>query len=95
MSRLDWKSVVIGVVLGVSIIFGIGAANQTHGDEAPKKPEAHAVGRFQIVAAGDHKGVTVMVLDTVTGQIWHGGITPEGMQGPSGDFLAPKINAKK
>jgi len=93
MNSFDWKSGLIGLLLALSIFIGVGGANQKKGEDQPSKPEALAVGRFQIVANASPGTVTIMVLDTGTGQVWYDDHLPNNK--PAEAFLAPKIKAKK
>jgi hypothetical protein len=93
MNRFDWKSGLIGILLALALAFGVGSASQNKGGDTEKKSETATVGRFQIVAAGDNRGVTVLVLDTATGQVWFDDHAPPGDVGK--DFLAPKLKKEK
>lgn len=56
--HLDWRSLVVGLLLGVCLVLGMGAA-------APDR-----TGRYQISAIG-YPGNDAYVIDTGTGQVWH------------------------
>ena len=58
MKKIDMKSLLVGMILGVCILFALGAAP---GDRAD-------IGKYQIVCS-DSAG-TCFVIDTTTGQIW-------------------------
>lgn len=68
---LDLKSVVVGLLLGLLVAVGIGAAQEIPVGARP------IVNRFQI-EAGD--GGAVYVLDTASGQVWSAG--QAGFAGP-------------
>jgi hypothetical protein len=71
-TKIDIKSAVIGLISGVLVTLGIGAA-------ALPGP----IGRYQVAGVGNH-GV---IIDTATGQAWRGyfstsvGSTDEGFSG--------------
>ncbi len=77
-TKIDVKSMLVGIALGVAVMLGVGAATSPG-----------PIGRFQISATGNHG----LVLDTATGQVWSyffmssGGPTPQ-------DFFAPKLGQK-
>lgn len=54
--RLDPKSALLGLLLGVLATLAIGAASSPNS----------GVGRFQIAGTANHG----MILDTATGQVW-------------------------
>jgi hypothetical protein len=94
MNRLDWKSTLIGFLLALSIFLGVGAAYQKKGEEPARKPGTPQVGRFRIVIGGDARGVSALVLDTATGQVWSDDHVPASGK-PGKEFLAPKLEAEK
>lgn len=78
-TKLDLKSALLGVGLGIVITLGVAATT------APG-----LVGRYQVGGTGNHG----LVIDTVTGQVWsaylpaHEGKTDAG-------FYTPKSGDKK
>jgi hypothetical protein len=93
MFRIDWKSALIGLLLALSLFLGVGAASQNKREEPDRKAEQTIVGRFQIIAAGDNRGVTVLVLDTATGQVWYDDHAPPGEVRK--EFLTSKLKKEK
>lgn len=75
-SKIDFKSALLGLVLGVMATAAIGAATISPAQ----------VGRYQISGTGNQG----LVLDTVTGQVWsayfssHGGLGQKGFFEPKG-----------
>jgi hypothetical protein len=66
--RFDFKSMAIGVLVGLGAFFAVGA---TEGQR-----ETQPVGRFQITAGQ----TTAFVLDTKTGQVWSNNqFSPSGL----------------
>jgi len=78
-TKLDTKSTLLGLALGLLVSLGIAAAS------APG-----AVGRYQIAGTGNHG----LVLDTATGQVWSG-YFPSNGGSTDGDFSQPKLGGKK
>ena len=78
-TKIDIKSTVVGLALGVLITLGIAAASSPG-----------AVGRYQIAGTGNHG----LVLDTVTGQVWTGFFSSSGGKTDAG-FYQPKIGDNK
>jgi hypothetical protein len=92
MNRLDWKSFLIGLLLALCIFLGVGAAYQKKDEESARKPEAPPSGRFRIAIGGDARAVSVVVLDTATGQVWSHDHVPSTISAaPSKEFLAPRL----
>ena len=58
MKTIDTKSVLIGLLFGISVLLAIGAASGRQAE----------IGRYQI-ACPDHQ-TTCFVIDTRTGQVW-------------------------
>ena len=80
-TKIDTKSVGIGLALGVLITVAVAAATSP----------GNQVGRYQIVSNpnnGGQGGSHSLVLDTVTGRVWLGYV-PSGV-GSDPQFLQPK-----
>lgn len=78
--KLDIKSAVIGLAVGVLVTLGIAAASG---------PGTGSVGRYQIAGTGNHG----LIVDTATGRVWRGYFSShEGIT--DGDFFRPKMNEK-
>ncbi len=85
-SKIDLKSVLGGLAIGVIVMLVAGASS-------PSYP----YGRYQIAGAANY----FMVLDTTTGQVWAGNFNQLGQGSPamefrncpqsSGDFFQPKL----
>ena len=58
MKKIDIKSLLVGMILGVCVLLALGAATGKQAD----------IGRYQ-VACPDHAS-TCYVIDTTTGQVW-------------------------
>lgn len=78
-TKIDIKSALIGLGAGIFIMLGIAAA-----------ASPGSIGRYQIAGTGNHG----LIIDTVTGQVWHGYFASNGGN-TDGDFLTPKIGEKK
>jgi hypothetical protein len=80
-TRIDIKSALIGLSLGVLVALGVGAASP---------PISVSVGRYQVACAGNDG----LIIDTATGQAWRAHFPPD--RGTTdGDFFTPKIAEKK
>jgi hypothetical protein len=58
MKKIDIKSLLVGMILGVCVLLALGAATGKQAD----------IGRYQ-VACPDNQS-TCFVIDTTTGQVW-------------------------
>ena len=58
MKKIDIKSLLVGMILGVCVLLALGAATGKQAD----------IGRYQ-VACPDNQS-TCFVIDTATGQLW-------------------------
>jgi len=78
-TKIDIKSAVLGLGIGVIVMLGIAAASSRD-----------ANGRYQIAGVGNHG----LIIDTATGQVWSGYfLSNEGKT--DADFFQPKIGDKK
>jgi hypothetical protein len=78
-TKIDLKSAMFGLGLGVLVAFGIAATSSRD-----------ANGRYQIAGTGNHG----LIIDTATGQVWTGYFSSsEANTDP--DFFQPKISDKK
>jgi hypothetical protein len=78
-TKIDIKSAIIGLGVGVLVTLGIAAASSPS-----------AVGRYQIAGTSNHG----LIIDTATGQVWRGYfLSHEG--GTDADFFKPKFGEKK
>jgi hypothetical protein len=59
MKKIDKKSLLVGMILGVCVLLALGAATGRQAD----------IGRYQVVACPDNQS-TCFVIDTTTGQVW-------------------------
>lgn len=78
-TRLDGKSVLIGLLAGIGAMLAIGAASPNH-----------TVGRYQVGGTASQ----ALVIDTATGQVWTR-FTPSGSGSSDTDFAAPKLQGTK
>jgi hypothetical protein len=78
-TKIDIKSALFGLSVGVLVTFGIAAASSPG-----------TVGRYQIAGTGNHG----LIIDTATGQVWRGYFSSNGGN-TDGDFFTPKIGDKK
>ncbi len=78
-TKIEIKSAVIGLGIGVLVTLGIAAASSSD-----------RVGRYQIAGTGNHG----LVIATATGQVWRG-YFPSHEGGTDGDFFKPKLGEKK
>lgn len=78
-AKLDLKSLLTGLFLGVTVTVAVAAAS-SHG----------TVGRYQISGTGNHG----LLLDTATGQVWTGYFPTMGGK-TDGDFFTPKNVVRK
>ena len=78
-TKIDTKSALIGLGVGVLITLGIAAASSPG-----------SVGRYQVSGTGNHG----LVIDTATGQVWSGYFLSNQGKTDS-DFFQPKIGNKK
>ncbi len=74
-TKLDLKSILIGLIVGGALFAAFGAAMQP-------LPHGAQVGRFQISSSGT-TGVG-FIIDTATGQAWSSTVQ-------SGEFYPPKL----
>ena len=78
-SKIDIKSALFGLALGVVATFAVAASTPSG-----------TVGRYQIAGTANHG----LVLDTVTGQVWSAFFLPnQGTTDPG--YFQPKLDAKK
>ena len=77
--KIDLKSALLGLSLGILAAIAIGAASSPG-----------PVGRYQIGGTGEHG----LVIDTVTGRVWSA-FLPSGSGSTDGDFFTAKIEQKK
>jgi hypothetical protein len=78
-TKIDIKSALVGLGVGVLVTLGIAAA-----------PSPGTVGRYQIAGTGNQG----LVLDTTTGQVWSAFFSSSS-GGTDGDFFKPKSGEKK
>ena len=78
-TKIDIKSALVGLAIGVLVMLGIAAASSPG-----------SVGRYQIAGTGNHG----LIIDTATGKVWRGYFPSNGGT-TDGDFFAPKIGEKK
>ena len=78
-TKIDIKSALLGLGVGVLVTLGIAAASSPG-----------TVGRYQIAGTGNQG----LVLDTATGQVWSGFFSSSSGK-TDGDFFQPKIGEKK
>ena len=77
-NKIDIKSVLIGVCVGVLAILAIGASS----------PQTSVVGRYQLGGTASHG----LVIDTVTGKVWSKHL-PQNRGNTDADFAEPKLEA--
>ncbi len=83
--KIDIKSAVIGLAVGVLVTLGVAATT----------PPVIRLGRYQIVSNvnnGGMGGSHSLIIDTVTGKVWVGYV-PANAQS-DGDFFQPKSSEK-
>jgi hypothetical protein len=73
-TRLDFKSALIGLLIGILVVVSLGAASSIG-----------SVGRYQVAGTGNHG----LIIDTATGQVWRG-YFPSNSGNTDGGFFAPK-----
>jgi hypothetical protein len=78
-TKIDTKSAVIGLGVGVLVALGVAAASSSG-----------PVGRYQIAGTSNHG----LILDTVTGRVWTA-YFPPNQGTTDGDFFTAKINEQK
>jgi hypothetical protein len=78
-TKIDIKSALIGLGIGVLVTVGIAAGSASG-----------TVGRYQIAGTASHG----LVIDTATGQVWTTYL-PQGGGGADPDFAKPKAIEKK
>jgi hypothetical protein len=78
-TRIDIKSVLIGLLAGIAAMLAVGASSSTP-----------VVGRYQVGGTASQG----FVVDTVTGQVWTR-FTPSGSGTSDNDFALPKLREKK
>lgn len=78
-TKLDIKSALIGLCIGIIVMLSLAATNSPG-----------PVGRYQIAGTGNHG----LLVDTATGQVWRGYFISSGGS-TDGDFFTPKIAEKK
>jgi hypothetical protein len=74
--RIDLKSAVAGLAIGLTIMLATGAAT----------PKPTAIGRFQISGTASH----AVVIDTATGQVWSAFLQQNAGK-TDGDFWQAKV----
>jgi hypothetical protein len=79
-TKIDIKSALIGLLLGIVTTFVIGAASS-----------ATTIGRFQVSGTGNFG----LVLDTATGQVWNMYFDSTGGRHDGEAFFRPKIGQTK
>ena len=78
-TKLDIKSTLIGLGLGILVTLGVAAASSPG-----------SVGRYQISGTGNHG----LIIDTATGQVWSAFLASnEGKT--DADFFTAKVGGKK
>ena len=76
--KIDLKSAVCGLAVGVLAMFAIGATEQSNGP-----------GRYSVAIGSNHD----LVIDTQTGRVWNLRLTNAGdIKGTDADFYSPKID---
>ncbi len=83
--KIDIKSAVIGLALGILVSFGVAATT----------PASSPHGRYQIVSNvnnGGQGGSHSLILDTMTGKAWVGYVSSSGKS--DDDFFQPKNSEK-
>lgn len=78
-TRIDIKSALFGLGIGVLVTLGIAAASSPG-----------SIGRYQVAGTGNHG----LIVDTATGQIWSGYFPSSGGK-TEADFFQPKGGEKK
>ena len=58
MKKIDFKSIIIGLLLGVCVVIGLGAQSSVSN-----------IGRYRISTA-DSSGQSCFVIDSATGRMW-------------------------
>jgi hypothetical protein len=84
-TKIDIKSAVIGLAVGVLVTLGVAAAT------SPGSP----VGRYQVVSNannGGQGGSHSLIIDTVTGKVWLGCLPASGKS--DDEFFQPKSAEK-
>jgi hypothetical protein len=81
-SKIDIRSAMLGLVLGVIATAAIGAVSSAG--------QSGRVGRYQIGGTSNQG----FVLDTATGQVWSSYFSSAGGRGDA-DFFRPKASAEK
>jgi hypothetical protein len=74
--KIDRKSALCGLAIGVIITLGIGAADSP----------SNAVGRYQVAGSLNY----FLIIDTATGKVWTGNFPSNGSRGADADFFEPK-----
>ena len=77
MKTIDLKSLVLGAVLGGTVLVLMGA-------DLPQRPST-SLGRYQVSAGANR----AYVIDTTTGQVWESVVLPNSVN-PDPDFARPK-----
>ena len=80
-TKIDIKSAVIGLVVGVLLTVGVAATTSS----------GSSVGRYQIVSNannGGQGGSHSLIIDTLTGKVWLGYVPSTGRS--DDDFFQPK-----
>jgi hypothetical protein len=80
-TKIDIKSAVIGLAVGVLVTLGVAATTSS----------GNSVGRYQIVSNvnnGGQGGSFSLVIDTLTGKVWSAYSAPGGRT--DDDFFQPK-----
>lgn len=78
-TKLDTKSTLLGLLLGVLATVAIAAASSSG-----------QTGRYQVAGTGSH----AVIVDTATGQAWSTFLSPSGGRS-DGDFYRPKGDERK
>ena len=78
-TKIEIKSAVIGLGVGVLVTLGIAAASSSG-----------SIGRYQVGGTGSHG----LVIDTATGQVWRSYLPPND-GGTDGDFFKAKLGEMK
>ena len=83
-TKIDIKSAVIGLAVGALVTLGVAATTSS----------SSAVGRYQVVSNvnnGGQGGSHSLILDTLTGKVWLGYLSPSGKSDDA--FFQPKNGA--
>lgn len=75
--KIDFKSTLLGLLLGAGAIFAMGAGQSSN-----------PVGRFQVAASSAN---TLVVVDTITGEVWAHAPGGVSITGAPGGFFNKKV----